>query len=83
MLTYANRHLLVPGRVEQWLVVIDLENVGFSEIPVNALKGFLSVAQNTFRSRAAKCYVLNAGWLLRSAWGLISSMLDATSREKV
>lgn len=82
MLTYCTQQLFVPGRVEQWLIVLNLENVALTSIPVNALKTFLSVAQNTFRSRAYRCYVINAGYFLRGSWYVVSSMLDQTSREK-
>jgi len=43
----------------------------------------LSLAQNTFRSRCARAYIINAGWLLRNAWYVLSACLDATSRDKV
>jgi hypothetical protein len=38
MLNFCHNHCLVPGRVEQWLLVVDLDNVGMSEVPVTALK---------------------------------------------
>jgi|LauGreDrversion4_2_1035121.scaffolds.fasta_scaffold874919_2 hypothetical protein len=38
MLNYAMEHLLVPGHVEQWITIINLENVALTSIPVTALK---------------------------------------------
>ena len=62
---------------------MDLDGVALSQIPITALRKFLSVAQNTFRARVHRAYILNAGWLLRSSWYCFSSMLDATSAQKV
>ncbi len=83
MLTFCHQHCTLPGKVEQWLVIMDLDGVALSQIPVNALRKFLSLAQNTFRARCHRAYILNAGWLLRSAWACFSAMLDATSAQKV
>lgn len=83
MLNYCLSNLLLPSKVEQWVNIIDLEGVALSSIPINGLRSFLSVSQNTFRSRAAKAYVLNAGWVLSGSWYIVSAMLDETSRAKV
>ena len=34
-------YLLVPGHIESWLVILDLNGVGFSNIPMGRLKVFI------------------------------------------
>ena len=38
------RNLLVPGRIESWLVILDLNGVGFSNIPMGRLGDVSEVA---------------------------------------
>jgi hypothetical protein len=56
--------------------------VGLTEIPVSGIRKFLELAQHAFRSRCAKAYIINSGWMLRNAWYVISSCLEQTSRDK-
>ena len=32
------KEMLVPGRVEQWMVILDFDNVGVTQIPVKQMK---------------------------------------------
>ncbi len=62
---------------------MDLDGVALNQIPVTALRTFLGKAQNNFRGRAHRAYILNAGWVIWSSWYIFSAMLDATSAQKV
>jgi hypothetical protein len=34
-------NMLVPGHVENWIVVLDFKGLGVTDLPVNDLKGFV------------------------------------------
>ena len=36
------RHMMIPGRIESWLIIMDLKDVGMTQLPVKQLKGFVS-----------------------------------------
>ena len=81
--TYCLEHFLIPGQVEQWMIICDLDGVGLSEIPVRAMGRFLASAQNNFRARNYRSIVLNAGYLIRGSWYMLSNFVDELSLEKI
>lgn len=83
LITFCLTNLLLPGKVENWNCIFDLTGVGLSEIPVRLLQNFMTYTSHLFKSRANRCYVVNAGWVLRSSWYLFSSMVDEMARSKI
>ena len=83
MLTYGIEKCAVPGLCETWVMVIDLDGVGLSQMPLRTLKTMLGAAQTNFRGRAYKIYILNAGYLIRGSFGIIKKMLDEFTAQKI
>jgi hypothetical protein len=77
------RNLLVPGRIESWLVILDLNGVGFSNIPMGRLKVFIKTIQNNFPGRLFRLIVVNANWYMRSFWALLNPFFDDYTRQKM
>ena len=44
-------HTLVPGQVEQFFIIVDLQDVKLLEIPIKKLRPFINVLQKMFISR--------------------------------
>jgi len=36
------QNMMVPGHVEQWMIIMDFEGVSIGEIPVKSLKNLIS-----------------------------------------
>ena len=66
-----------PGRVESWLMVIDMGGIGITQLPVMRLKGFLKAMQRRFRGRMFRTIAINSHWLLRAFWATVTSWMDA------
>jgi len=75
--------LLVPGLVECWTMVVDLNNVGISNIPLNNVKAIISNGSKFFKGRMFRQYTINAGWVVRKAFGGISAFLDEFTQQKL
>lgn len=43
LITYSVDKINLPGKAEPFFIIIDLANVGFSQMPLTALKRFLGV----------------------------------------
>jgi hypothetical protein len=51
-LRFAIEHLMVPSRVEQWNIIIDLNGVGWTELYVKFLGKLIKNSQNRYRGRS-------------------------------
>jgi hypothetical protein len=46
MLEYIKNNLFLPGQVENWVILIDLDNLGLMNVPYKSLKLFLEITSN-------------------------------------
>mmetsp|Transcript_118436 Transcript_118436/g.165043 ORF Transcript_118436/g.165043 Transcript_118436/m.165043 type:complete len:126 (+) Transcript_118436:565-942(+) len=68
--------MMVPGRVENIMIICDLNGIGVTNMPVSKIKAFLSIAQKNFRARMFRSFVINAAWMIRATWKICTSVLD-------
>lgn len=71
LLTYSVSRLSLPGKAESFIIILDLINVGMTQLPVTALKRFLGAVQTNFRGRGYKTLILNASYMIRGTWTMI------------
>ena len=71
------KNYLLPGHVENWILIVDMAGVGITQLPVSKLKGFLKAMQVSFRGRMYRVLGINSHWLLRAFWTALMSWMDA------
>ena len=74
---------MVRGKAETQVLIIDLENMGMTEIPVTLLRNFLSSAQTNFRGTSYKIYIVNASYFMRGSFSVIRMMVDEFTQIKI
>ena len=79
---YVVNNLLIPGQVENWNIITDLNGVSIITLPSD-MKKFMSILQANYRCRLYVNYIIGMGMFIRGIWALISSMLDETTVRKV
>ena len=75
--------MLVQGRIESWLILMDLRDVYISQVPVNSLQGFIVSLQKNFRGRMFRLLAVNSPMLLKAAWAIVYSWLDDFVQQKI
>ena len=75
--------MLVPGHIENWIVIIDFKDVGVTEIPVKQLKSMVTALNRNFRGRMYKNVVVNTPTVLKGIWSMIFSWLDKFMQQKI
>lgn len=83
LLTFMQAHICIKGKADTMTLIIDLNGLGMTEIPVTALKGFLSSAQTRFRGSLFKQYMVNASGMIKMSFNFFKMMVDEFSREKM
>lgn len=67
---------LIPSKIENWTVILDLMDVGLTQIPKNLLQAVVTSMQKNYRGRLYRLYAVNVPWLLRSLYTLAKGMMD-------
>ena len=76
-------NLLVPGKIENWMTIMDFGDVNLSDIPVKKLKELTSLMQRNFRGRMTKAFFVNNHWLLQGVWKMVFGWLDEFVQQKI
>eukprot|EP00826_Nyctotherus_ovalis_P031949 TRINITY_DN2574_c0_g1_i2.p3 TRINITY_DN2574_c0_g1~~TRINITY_DN2574_c0_g1_i2.p3 ORF type:complete len:392 (+),score=126.39 TRINITY_DN2574_c0_g1_i2:27-1178(+) len=76
-------YLFVPGKVENWVTLIDIGNIGITSIPRTAMKGMIDTLQDCYKGRLCKMFVVNANMIIRVLWGIVEGLMDPNTRNKV
>jgi hypothetical protein len=79
---YIIKNLLIPGQVENWNIITDLNGVSLVFFPSD-MKKIMGVLQSNYRCRLYVNYLLGMGSILRGIWNIIKGMLDETTVRKV
>jgi len=81
--SYIIDRIVCPGKAEALTTIIDMKDVGVSEIPIKNLKGIISACQTNFRSRSFKIVIVNGGYTVRGSWYVVSKMIDEFTNNKI
>lgn len=79
---YAINNLLLPGQIENWNIICDLNGISITSIPED-LRKILSILQNNYRCRLYVMFIVNIGGFVSFAWGLIKKFMDPSTQRKI
>lgn len=82
-LDYCVENCMWPGKIENWLVIVDAKDVGITQIPRKKLKPMVEVIKNCYRGRLYKFIGVNVTFMLRVIWKLVKSFVDSSTQKQM
>mmetsp|Transcript_13917 Transcript_13917/g.26089 ORF Transcript_13917/g.26089 Transcript_13917/m.26089 type:complete len:453 (+) Transcript_13917:86-1444(+) len=82
-LEYMRTHMLLPGQVENWVVIVDLCKIGLTAIPRSELKSIIKVLQDNFRCRMVVNYIVNAPTSINWLWKIAKNFMEDHTVKKI
>ena len=79
ILDFVVTKLLVPGRVESWVMLSDAANVGITDVPSMTKLGGkdkINASSHNFKGRCFRTYCVNVGWTFRAVFAMVKGFLD-------
>jgi len=80
---YFARYMVVPGRVENLNVIVDMQGLGISQVPVGALSEVYSVLSHHYIGRVYKFYACNVSYMLNTLAGIVKGLLTDRQKQKL
>lgn len=80
---YFLRYMVVPGRIENLSVIVDLAGLGMSQVPIAALQEVYKVMSHHYIGRVYKFYVCNVSAFLSTMAGMVKSILTDRQKQKL
>ena len=75
--------MFYPGRVENWIFLLDTKKIGVFGLPLKTLTKVISTMSLNFCTCLEKMYILNPSNGLEITWGTISVLIDHETRDKI
>ena len=72
---------LVPSRVENWNIIVDLGSLSMADIPYS-LKEIFSAFKGIYRCRLYKLYLLNMNFVFNIVWSIVKMIMGPTLEAK-
>jgi hypothetical protein len=72
---------LVPSRVENWNIIVDLGSLSMADIPYS-LKEIFTAFKGIYRCRLYKLYLLNMNFVFNLVWSIVKMIMGPTLEAK-
>lgn len=76
-------HLMIPGKIENWVLIDDLDNLSMFKLPNKFIKDFMESTQTHLKCRGRYFFGFNVTFGLRALWTMLSPFVDKTVKLKV
>lgn len=83
MMEYVRQNLLLPGHIENWNIIHNMNNLSIGDLPRKEMTVILQCVQNNFM------YVLNKAWAVNCTrfqvmcWKVFEMFVDKETKEKI
>lgn len=77
---FAVRHLMVPGRIENWVCIVDLRNTGPSISSLRICRDIFRLLEEVFCGRNVLAKVLHLPWIIRA---IVMAFIPEDKKTKV
>ena len=75
VLIVAQQYMFYPGKVENWHILIETNEVGISDLPRGPLQKIIEVASHHFPGCLERIWIINPSMMLKLGWGVIKGIL--------
>lgn len=65
--------MFVPYYVENWVIILELNNLSLFSIPVTLIRKIIDMCQRNYTSTVEVMYILNPSYFLMNAWNFVKS----------
>mmetsp|Transcript_17618 Transcript_17618/g.41380 ORF Transcript_17618/g.41380 Transcript_17618/m.41380 type:complete len:459 (+) Transcript_17618:71-1447(+) len=80
---YMIRYMLVPGRIENNCLIVDLKGLTLAQVPLGALSEIYSVMSHHYIGRVFKFYICNLSSTLSTIAGMAKNILTDRQKQKL
>jgi hypothetical protein len=83
LLKFVTERLMVPGKVENWVTILDFAEVGLMGLPVSKIKALVGDVAERFPAHLFKMYIVNTNWSTRAFLNMCVAFADGFLKAKM
>ena len=75
--------MFIPGQVEQWITICDLNNMSMTSLPRKQILGFGDICQNNLMYFLFRSFYTHVGWGQRLFYKAAAAFIDPETKLKI
>jgi len=83
VLDVCRKYYFVPGKVENWVIFLELNHGGIFDFPTKVLKSINEITSVNYTSTLDRFFIMNPSSVLKKTWSLVSSFIDPETAGKI
>ena len=83
VLEYTARTRFVPGKVETWVIIMDLAGVPLNQMPISTMKLMMKSLKRHYCCTLFRMFVVNAASVVSGIWRIVQYFLEDVTRKKI
>eukprot|EP00347_Sterkiella_histriomuscorum_P009640 403340434 len=77
MMEYIRENFFLPGQIENWVVIADLDNMGLMNVPYKVNIRFCNVCTS------ARVFIVNVSGTFQFLWSTVQAFLESHTKKKI
>ena len=74
---------MIPGKIESWIAIFDLINVGTTQISNKNIQQVVKVMQRNYPGRLYRFFGIEVSMLFRAMWAVAHKLVDDFTKQKM
>ena len=83
VLEYIKATKFIPGKIETWVIILDLANVPLDQMPISALKSMMKALKLHYCCTLYRMFVVNSSSLISGIWRILQFFLESVTKKKI
>lgn len=80
---YVKDHMMYAGKVENWLTIMDVDNMSVSALPKSWIFNFVKAFNHHYYQRNKGMFLMNISWGVNFMWKLVKPFIHHTTQQKL
>ena len=80
---YIINNMFLPGQVENWIFIYDLNGMGLFDLPLDSIKKVNAIASNGYGGKLYRFYIVNAPSVVSMVWTPAKYFIDPVTVDKI
>lgn len=83
LMEFAIKYMMIPGKVENWVSLVEMNRQGLTELPLKSLMKLSAVLQDVYKCRLAHSFIMNPPSSIYYMWRVFSPFIDKVTQTKI
>ena len=83
IMEYMLKNIHLPGQIENWILIVDVNKLGVTEIPAKLVGKVISCLSDNYRCKSRRMFILNTTMGVKFGWNIVQAFMRESTKKKI